>query len=426
MRRKTYYSLLVSIVSLLAVITAGCRSGQQVGEPTATALLLATTQVIYTLDPSIDPRTATVSALLTQAASAGSPKATTEAQEAGRVTTNTPPPLPTQASAPTAAPPPLSDLEQVWSVRTGDLFYFGAASDGTIYGLGSKLYAVISPEGQVLDTFEMDLGDCLRPNFFGGAGASGASMWFMIQPDGFISSYAGIGGHGPCILTPGSPPSLEKLEYGFEFTPNSTDSQPRPGPDIPEGFKGRVNVTGNIFVQDTRRDDFDFFLNLATRQAGFRNRNNGFSIIDLPSDLDLEKNLQKGSLEIKVTPWDDVYIRYQSYDALGNATGQSIVLVKTNGAQRPISSFPPILEKLWDRSRQLIAYDRMRIEQYYQSGNQLDRTNEDYQIITSLTLPTELVKQNQNLSLWVGHDYAFYAFDKLQKTLTKYIFTSDS
>jgi hypothetical protein len=345
-------------------------------------------------------------------------------------------PLPlqvTSTSRPSVQPTstPQAGLKQEWTIKTGDIQYIGVAFDGTIYGVGPNLYAVISRDSTVVQTNEVDLTDCLRTNFSGGSGDTEIDRWFFIKPDGVILTTTFV---YPCMISPGNPPTVEKVNG--DYFPYADDNSPRKTPSTPNGF---TNNFGNPYLYFSRLDGFDFFVNLQQKTAAFVDHNGEIRYFDFPENTDLERHA--GEVQIAITPWDDVYLSYPTYDALGNKFGQNNMKIEQDGTSKPIESFPHLVKTMNDmKSIANLSWVRPiylpeRNEVYFYQRDSLTVYDLDFNFLENILLPSNFPEisygtVDSTKKLFVGHDGSVYVFDTSiganGQTLTKYSVPSNT
>lgn len=309
---------------------------------------------------------------------------------------------------------PQVGLKKEWTIKTGDIRNIGVASDGKIYGVDYNLYAVISEDGEVLQTNEVDLTDCLY-GFYGGSGDVENDAWFVIKPDGTILTFSG------CKISPGNPPIFEKRAGNSDFFPYADDLEPRQSPLTPDGFViyNSFCFAGcpNPYLFFSPRSEYDLFINVSTKMAAFVNHNGEISYFDLPNDLDLEKYLYQ--IRFAITPWDDVYYTYQAYDNLGNSTGEKIIKIEEDGTSTIMSSLPSIIS-----SHPIYLPDREEL--YVYQRDSLAVYGLDFNFLRKYPLPSDFPKiSSSKIKLFVGYDGNVYVFDTEfrndhPRTLTKY------
>jgi len=233
-------------------------------------------------------------------------------------------------------PAPQVGLKQEWTIKTGNLRFIGAASDGTMYGIGENLYAVISKDGVLLQTNEIDLSDCVRNSFSGGSGELSINNWFTTKSDGTILSTLN---YSPCVIFSGNPPRIEKWEDSIH-SPYGDTLIPHYVPAMPEGYRSLLEINSlrfpAVYWSDSRKGYGIFFVNFQERKMAFVDHNTELHYLDFPDDL-TEKNFD--TFFVIVTPWDDVYCTYTIYDELGNVIGEKKLRINDSGSES-ISEMP--------------------------------------------------------------------------------------
>jgi len=327
---------------------------------------------------------------------------------------------PTNTPKTPATPTKQLGLTKNWTVKTGDIQYIGVASDGTVYGVGPNLYAIISKDGEVLQTNEIDLTDCLRDNFSGGSGDTEIDRWFVAKPNGTLVTAT------PCVISPGNPPTVKIIRDGHYF-PYADDNIFLETPTTPDGF---TNDFGATYLFFSRLNDFNFFFNAQQKTFGFVDHNGGIRYFTLPDEVDMGR-YRGGGIQIAITPWDDVYYSYPTFDSLGNELGQKIVKVESDGTSKVIDRFPYVdtsTNYISDLTRMRPIYLPEQKELYFYQKTSLVVYDLDFNYLREYPLPSDFPKITYGVAdstekLFVGHDGAVYVFDTgiTAKTLTKYL-----
>lgn len=319
---------------------------------------------------------------------------------------------------------PTPSIKQEWTIKIGEIQYIGVAADGTVYGVSPNLYAVISKDGEVSQTNEVNLRECLRSNFTGGSGDTEIDRWFVIKPNGTLLTTSFI---VPCTISPGNPPTIEKTESG-DFFPYADDSTTRKTPSTPSGF---ANNWANPYLYFSRLDGFDFFVNANEKIGAFVDHNGEIQYFDFPQDMNLE--VPTGDKKIAITPWDDIYISYASYDTLGNNLGRKNIKINENGTEEIVDTFPQLGQKMTDtNSISNLSYVHPlylpeRKEVYFYEGSSLRVYDLDFNFLREYLLPSNFPEISYGTinykHLFVGHDGNAYVLDTSipnSRTLTKY------
>jgi hypothetical protein len=310
-------------------------------------------------------------------------------------------------------------LTYQWTIKAGDLWYFTPLSNGKIYAIGESstsgdgLYAILSKDGAVESTFNIaksDIANCLRYNFRGGFTAKYINAWFSDDLDGTMYTFSMTGGFNPCVIKPGSPPVVERANTG-RFFPFADGNRIRNYPDIPSGFS-KIEYNRVHFWVDQTRNENAFYINKNSGHFGLVTRNAEFRTWALPTGSNADQT------DFYVTPWDDVYYRYNAVDALGNNIGFKIGRTRPDSTLTEVSQWPSFFDDLG----QSIIYLPWRGEFFaLKYGGQsviLERYNSDFQVVGSYPIPPEL-----NLSdfenAFIGYDLSFYVYK--DKTLTKFL-----
>lgn len=323
----------------------------------------------------------------------------------------------TVAVAPTKAK---NAAQFMWTAKTGELRLVGAAADGTIYGINNTVYAVISSQGQLIQTTQLDLSSCVR--WTGGAGAYGVSDWFVVQPNGTIISFQSTAEVGPCAIVPGASPTIKKYSYRSTiFSYTGTDA-PVALPSLPNGFKYLDTLDTfhkwaiddrNIFWLDGRRAQNEFVINPVSNMIAFVNHEGKFNIFTAPDKIE---KMIKGRVAFLVTPWDHVYMSYNLLDGLGNLIESKVMKVKVEGKKSTTDQIDKLPDLL---SQKPVTYLPETGHIYFIQGSQLIRYDTDFNQLATFALPTDL-NLSGNESVFVGHDQAFYVFNQTSQTLSKY------
>ena len=336
----------------------------------------------------------------------------------------------TPALGTTNTPKPSSEITKLWSIKTGDIVFLGVDADGKIYGVGPHLYAVFSPDGKILQTNEIDIDRCLR-GAYGGSGDVESDHWYIIKPDGTILA-SPLG--GVCKISPGDPPIIEAWP-GIDYFPYSDTVSPYQIPSAPDGF---INLSSydrassvNPYLYHSRRSESNVFINPKTKVIAFVDHNAQLRYFDLPQDLDLDRNL----LRFSITPWDDVYYSYDSYDSIGNKLGSKEIKVEQDGSFGPVTKLPQLgtLNTVKDING-LAAIDPVYLpekqELYFYQQDSLSIYDLDFNFIGQYKLPSDFPKithghASSTKIMFVGHDQQLYVFDTdsgihHEQILTKY------
>lgn len=311
---------------------------------------------------------------------------------------------------------------QEWTIKTGDIQYIGVASDGTIYGVGPNLYAIISKDGNVFQTNEVNLSNCLRSNFTGGSGDISIDRWFVIKPDSTILA-------GSCIITFGNPPTIKTFNQGPSH-PYADEFKETEVPRAPNGFSAFPPGYNNPFIFNSSRGTNDIFVNFETNTIAFADRNVNLKYFELPDEVGLQKNFLK--IQFVITPWDYVYYSYPIFDSLGNELEKKFAKVEADGSSRLIDGFPyigkPSNSITVELRRLNPVYLPERNELYFYQHGSLSVYDLDFNYLREypLPLPPEFPAPDERNKLFVGHDGAMYTFNVGTDTLTKYSLLSNS
>jgi len=307
-----------------------------------------------------------------------------------------------------------------WQIKTGTLKYIGVASDGIIYGVDDELYARISKDGEIIETHEVDLDGCLRYNYTGGSGDIEILQWFYVNQEGVIASFAYQG--GPCIIYPDGL-IVEKLDTSYTYLPFSDDNLPKMFSEIPDGYRslqsisslGSWKLADKLFWLDERRSIFQFYINQDENKGGFIDHNGEFRSFIFEENID---DLYEGRIKFLVTPWDDLYYKYATYDQLGNDTGDVIVRITSDGQREIVPEIPLIFTK----GREPSAYLADQKEIFHITGTSIYRYDRNSTLIGEYRLPPEFQEymNDWQTSVFVGNDHSVYVFDTRENLLLKY------
>lgn len=243
---------------------------------------------------------------------------------------------PVKTSRPAATAVPREEpINLQWKIDTGDIAYLGAAQDGTLYGFtradsrtGLK-YVVISPKGEVVKLLDMpeahvcatshreDFRDrqaytvLLDGTLF--CHKSGESTLLRIAPDGTATLTEPWTGY---IFATGANTFFvnnDGVLRFYDLTGKLLNEVP-----LPDDWR---NTTRQYFI------DGQEFVYLT---------NDGQSIrFPLPEGFNpREKFLAE------VLPWNDFYLTYRVYDAIGNAKGDRTLQVKPDGTVTTMDKNP--------------------------------------------------------------------------------------
>jgi len=339
----------------------------------------------------------------------------------------------TKTVAPTKkvnTPTPYNVPKKEWTIKTGTIQFIGAASDGTLYGLGPDIYAVISNTGEVLSTKSDNYRKCVRDNFSGGSGQPKILQWFSVKSNGTIYSYARTDGLGPCIFDPTKKGDYIIDEKSF-FSPLARDSQLALYPPIPSKFESLQQISSfylagwglneyfsgghEVFWLDGWRNRFDFYINKDGINGGFVSRDGAFISFPLPESFD---TLLKGMVQFEVTPWNDVYLTFVKYDQLGNKLGNEFWRVFNDGVNsEKMNSIPG------DFSYLPFTYvnENDRLFYFLKDLQGIVQLDKNFNLLNSYKVSNEIQSGSYDPdNFFIGNDLALYYFDFMGKTLTKF------
>lgn len=355
----------------------------------------------------------------------------TQAFETALADLSTGTPQSTNTQIATMIPPATPTIEPSaileWSIKTGELYLVGAASDGNLYGLTKSSYVIFSSQGQIIS--QSQLSDVRCRTAWTGDGYSVPHMHYLVRYDGtilcFSSPYSIIESGNPPKITPVS----ETVSWDTDY-PYINDSQLLSYPANPPSLSNSAVFSG--YTDWRHGGTYSFIANgdqreiyLSQQGFGFYDRNRNFYTIEYPSDFDVARLLDwagggiKPTLNgvfIRVTPWDDVYLKYPLYDALGNRTRDKVLRIRPTGEISEIQQLPE-----WEGVYYLPEKDEIYSYKQRSYDNRLYRLDKDLRIIATYKLPDEMPN---GVYLFVGHDNAFYEWK--DDTLKKYKLIGDN
>jgi hypothetical protein len=337
-----------------------------------------------------------------------------------KTVTTRPTKVPTKKSASTAKPTVAhsqNTFDLQWEVDTGDITYLAAAKDGTLYGFthpASKTglrYVVISPEGKILKALDMpEAKVCAqgnradfrnRENFTLLADGTllchkeGADVALRIAPDGTITSSQPWLGNA-------KPTGLNTFVVNNDGVVRFYDTNGELINEVsfPDGTRisDRLYITGNEFTYLTHDGKAVKFL--------------------IPNGLDTK------SFSHFITPWDDLYLAYKAYDAIGNPEGTKVMKVGPDGNPKELNKYP--WQERTGAAVIILPFVFYLPEQDKIYGvedvHKLALLDRDYNTLKVYTFPNEVNLEEA----FVGHDGALYAWGHYsvgggqKKSISKY------
>lgn len=314
-----------------------------------------------------------------------------------------------------------------WSIETGELYILGSASDGNLYGLTSRSnYVIMSPKGEIILQAPIQEIRCRQ-----GENYQKYAMHYLVRPDGNILCVSGFANDLSelTLISPANPPTLNtQFSPTAWFYPYLRNDQLFPSlePEKPSDFDEWMFGNSHLFLAsgDERK------IYLADRGIGFIGRNNEFKIIPYPADFDTTRLYSTDMSDILVdtsvliTPWDDLYISYPLFDAIGNQNGSKTLLIKENGENIAVQAIPDIPTSNY--------YFPEREELYYLKSErknlQLYRLDKNLNIMAIYKVSSDIYSLSQYAldtnDMFVGHDNALYYW--LDNTLYKYKLVGDN
>lgn len=334
---------------------------------------------------------------------------------------------PSSTEAPTSTPQPNPMAIFEWSIETGELYILGSASDGNLYGLTSRSnYVIMSPKGEIISQAPIQEIRCRQ-----GENYQKYAMHYLVRPDGNILCVSGFANDLSelTLISPANPPTLNtQFSPTAWFYPYLRNDQLFPSlePEKPSDFDEWMFGNSHLFLAsgDERK------IYLADRGIGFIGRNNEFKIIPYPADFDTTRLYSTDMSDILVdtsvliTPWDDLYISYPLFDAIGNQNGSKTLLIKENGENIAVQAIPDIPTSNY--------YFPEREELYYLKSErknlQLYRLDKNLNIMAIYKVSSDIYSLSQYAldanDIFVGHDNALYYW--LDNTLYKYKLVGDN
>ncbi len=314
---------------------------------------------------------------------------------------------PTRAPQPAATATPQGSLIKLeWKIDSGDISYLGAAKDGTLYGLtkpdsrtGLK-YVVISPKGEVVKLADLPEARACAQSYTADYLNRQA---YTVLSDGTLLCHK-PDGNTLLRITPDGKASLTHPWNGYEFITGANTFF--------------VNDNGTLKFYDANGkllNQVQLPQNWSSSQRQYYAdgkdliylTHDGQSVkIPIPDGLDLNDKLVG-----EVLPWDDFYLTYRAYDAIGNFKGEKTLYVTPDGKVTILDKNP--WAERYQQSLVPLAYvfyspDRTEIYAIDDVGywHKLALINRDNQTLQVYEFPQEV-----DLSkAFVGNDGAVYVW----------------
>lgn len=326
-----------------------------------------------------------------------------------------PPPEPTeQLMNPPTETPSLKTYNEKWTIKTGDLEQFVADQNGAIYGIGDDLLAIIGEDGNVVETFSLDLSNCTNSS------ANNMADVITLIPDGRIISSGSSSGEKPCAIKLGDPPTLEYFDRSMRLAPYTEEGITTSEKPIPEGYSASTSGSGsrgsyfnNFYYSHFPRNSggaSDLYINEAVNKVGFWGVDGNFIDYDFPESLEI---LSEVKVDFLITPWNDLYYRHEEFDQLGNKLGYKYIRLRENQTPRQIDDWPS------DLFQDAISYNPSQ-NILFVLRNLFMIMNQDFTVLEYYQIPQEIQRNRHNLGIFVGEDHALYVYDRKEETLSKF------
>ena len=326
-------------------------------------------------------------------------------------------------------------LTHEWTIETGDIDEIFVAEDGNIYGfVYSKLprrHITFTPDGELLDVIELPYDERMLDRYL---------MYgdnYSALPDGTI---------------------IIDLDWHIAFVNPDHTLEILPDPDsIPDTSIYRKDISENgdawaycfktIYasaadIMSGSAEDKDFYIiydvdknrgfvqkkqiplpNISdySMYAGrgelsslvyentlegniiFYNRDGELVYDSLPDGLDISRRYF-----YYLTPWGDLWLEYQLYDAVGVDQGKVVLRIDQSGQETNFTTFP--LENFESHK---ILYHANSDEVYYYGNSTFQILNRDFEVLESFIYPS-----NSAYGKFVGFDGNLYVWNKGE--LSKY------
>lgn len=323
-------------------------------------------------------------------------------------------------------------LTHEWTIETGDIDELFVAEDGMIYGyVYSKLprrHITFSPDGELLDVVELQYDERIPDGFYSSiehfsALSDGTIIinldWHTVfmnpnhtldifpDPDSIpdTSIYRkDISQNGDswayCFMVIHDN-SVDIDSTGIEF---GEDRRFYVIYDIDKnkGFVEQKRILLQDISNKTFYGDRDELTSLAyenTLEGSiiFYNRDGELVYDGLPDGLDISRRYY-----YYLTPWGDLWLEYQLYDAVGVDQGKVVLRIDQNGQETTFTTFP--LENFESHK---ILYHANSDEVYYYGNSTFQILNRDFEVLESFIYPA-----NSGYGKFVGFDGNLYVWNK--------------
>jgi len=334
-----------------------------------------------------------------------------------------------QVVIPPSYTPAINTYKKEWTIQTGDLIFFVVDQDGTIYGIGRELLASIGKDGKVLATYPLDLGDCVPYN--SPSNDPDMENWIKLTQDDKIITAETTSGEKPCIIKLGDPPILEYLDRTMRLAPYADEGITTSEKPVPEGYSASTSGSGsrgfyfnNFYTSHIPRNSggaSDLYISETENKVGFWSVDGKFVEYEFPESLEILSDVK---VDFLITPWNDLYYRYEEYDQLGNKLGYIYIRLRENISPMQINDWP--LDFLRQHA---ISYNPSQQELYALQNNTFMILDKDMNVVENYPLSEEVdivssggsrVKRRHLLGIFVDDNHALYVFDSKESTLSKF------
>lgn len=335
---------------------------------------------------------------------------------------------------------PASTLTEQWTIQTGNIDDLVIAQDGTLYGMivGEEpvRQVTISPQGETINVVELPVGELEygfphRGEFTGfadGTIAYGSSSPVFISPDGEISvfdfpeygsytnktMFSKYGDHraGIEVVTDETVPLVDDESVGSYYAfrldhvngPQLIKRLPLPNySDYDE-----LNVLGYGFFDDkANMARFLAYEDTAGEKFVLYNTEGELVYDDLPPEMDMSENY-----DYYLTPWGDLWLRYDIHDEIGAEKGQAVVRIDSGGNLSATEQYPQDSLDLRE-----IHYLAASDEIFYIGREAYQELDRDFNVLDSFAYPEGFRVAGK---VFVGYDGNLYVWNEREDLLTKY------
>lgn len=321
-------------------------------------------------------------------------------------------------------------LTHEWTIETGDIDELFVAEDGMIYGFvnskSPRRHITFTPDGKLEEVAELPYDERMLDRYL---------MYqdhFSALPDGtiFIDDYQFTASILPdhtlnIFSEPVKPYAAYSGEisrggdaWAYRFTAIDDDAPWENGESVGtyiffEVDKNRGPIQQNKVIlpnigsyklyADNNKLSTLTYENTLEGNIIFYNRDGQLVYDSLPDGLDISRRYY-----YYLTPWGDLWLEYQLYDAVGVDQGKVVLRINQNGKESTFTTFP--LENFESHK---ILYHANSDEVYYYGNNTFQILNRDFEVLESFIYPS-----NSGYGKFVGFDGNLYVWNKGE--LSKY------